>query len=272
MKVSWIRWSPWWKELLARKLRTKSPWQSCWQVLHWYSLLFAVPWNRLLIIPTRRLRSRPLSLCSFVWSLLRSVVCYLPSVLPVWIVRCLLMWSPNPVRRLKQLVTLILCCSTRLVRSRSVTVKQPSSIRYPALTNTLLYKLVYCPLFLTIRPKVSQSWNWDVKKVYVYMIWIHPDQRWSSLRQKLNVQGWIWQMVLASVKELLMLFVRWVRLPATNIRKRWPIWFRRLRVTAVLRWLFHRMISSSVWSNYRISSNRGSKNVLNVCVRWVWRR
>ena len=78
--------------------------------------------------------------------------------------------SPNPVRRLKQLVTLILCCSTRLVRSRSVTVKQPSSIRYPALTNTLLYKLVYCPLFLTIRPKVSQSWNWDVKKVYVYMI------------------------------------------------------------------------------------------------------
>mgnify|MGYP002243435521 FL=1 len=73
-------------------------------------------------------------------------------------------------KRLKQPVTLILCCSTRPVRSRSVTVKQPSSIRYPALTNTLLYKLVYCPLFLTIHPKVSQSWNWDVKKVYVYMI------------------------------------------------------------------------------------------------------
>ena len=45
-----------------------------------------------------------------------------------------------------------------------------SSIRYPALTNTLLYKLVYCPLFLTIPEGKSIVELGREKKVYVYMI------------------------------------------------------------------------------------------------------
>ena len=70
-----------------------------------------------------------------------------------------------------------------------------------------LYKLVYCPLFLTIHPKVSQSWNWDGKGVRVHDL-NTSGSKMIKFTAETKCSGWIWQNGTRIRKGALMLFVR----------------------------------------------------------------